>query len=178
MCSPKYTRKYALTFVCSLPQKDSSSTVPFGKTATLACDHKNGRKDSKNYFSKMRENDEVEYVCQTPTSFTDKTGSELQCTLCEVVDGCAVSETCTTASNSKCSDCSRLTSAKGAYRKFASRTDIATVCAKCGGLKCEDNKEVLFWILGNPILSCDLCIYCILVWAYMAFFAFMCTPFF
>jgi len=126
--------------------------VAFDKTATISCHNFN----NEYYFSKKEENYQVEYKCETPTSFEGKTGSELECAKCTKVDGCSVAETCTTASNSKCADCSGLVSNKGAYRKVSS-TDKATVCTKCGGLNCEDNTEVLLTRCNHLIYTASDC---------------------
>ena len=141
----------ALPFAYSLLQ--DNPIVAFGETATISCHEF----ENVHYFSTKEENYQVEYKCETPSSFAGKTGSELGCEKCAEVDGCTVAETCTTASNSKCADCSGLPSDKSAYRKFASSTDKATVCTKCGGLTCGDNTEVLFIRCNRLIHTASVC---------------------
>lgn len=105
-----------------------------------------------NYYSGTQENNQVVIKCETVNSFKNvqksKISADLQCAKCSDVDGCAVAETCTTASNSMCRDCSQLADASdGAYRYITTQTE----CKKCGQ-DCPEGTQVLLSYTTNFVI--------------------------
>lgn len=103
-----------------------------------------GAHGGKNHFSTTRgPGVEAVYRCDHQHSLAGEDGSELQCTLCAEVEGCAVAETCSSRADSRCADCSALLPAgdRNAFRVTGSPGQADT-CAKCGGNQCGDGKEV------------------------------------
>ena len=123
-------------------QHNAELSLEYGQSVSVQC----GTHGGKNHFSAaLGPKAVVSHRCDRPDSLRDQDGgAELRCTPCAEVRGCAVPETCTTDTDSRCGNCSALAGQtdKRAYRLTGGDPDTADVCAQCGGNVCGRGKEV------------------------------------